>query len=468
MVTWSDYCDGQTGVHVNTAHDQHGRFAKREGGPAVKAAKKQEWGTFDELGRPSKTTYGGTLYQDYVPALNGKQCIRTMKEMSNDPSAGSVLFAIEMHLRRMAWSVEPYDDTPQDLDAARFLEECRQDMSHTWADHMAAATSMLPFGFAPFEIVYRQRTLEGNSRFNDGRIGWRRFGFRPQDTLDRWERDADGGLAGMWQDTGKGVIFIPIEKLLLYQVRPGMGDPESRSIFRSAYKAYYFKKRAEEITLISLERAGVGMPRVRMPAGSIIAGDTVYQRYEQIAQRLKVDEQMGIVIPSDKWPVEDGGGYMYDIDYMPTPGAPPIDGIQLIRMYAADIAATVLADFLSLGRDATGSRALADPKQELFQQALGAWADSMEEAINRFAVPRLFALNDFKVDRLPVIKHGPVEKVDLEELGNFVLRVSQAGHDWGFMAEGDTMAAQVRSLAGFDPAPEQKALKRGGQARLPL
>lgn len=314
----------------NPRHDALGRFAKRAPGEPVAKVKK-EWGTFDELGRPSKVTYAGSLYQDYLPALTGRQALRTYREMVNDPSVGSVLFAIEMLLRRMAWTTEPFDDTPQDLEAANFLDECRQDMSHTWADHMAAASSMLAFGFAPFELVYRQRTPAGNSRYNDGRIGWRRLGFRPQDTLDRWERDPDGGLAGMWQDTGKGVVFIPIEKLLLYQVRPGMGDPESRSILRAAYRAWWFKKRAEEVTLISLERAGVGMPRIRMPAASIIAEDNAFKRYALMAQRLKVDEQMGVIIPSDR---DESGEFLYDIDYMPTPGTPPIDGIALIRMYA--------------------------------------------------------------------------------------------------------------------------------------
>jgi len=450
---------------ANSKHDAHGRFAKKEPGERVGKAKKQEWGTFDELGRPAKVAYAGSLFQDYLPQLTGKNALRTYREMSNDPSVGSVLFAIEMLLRRMTWQTEPYDDTPQDLEAAGFLDECRQDMSHTWADHMAAASSMLAFGFAPFELVYRMRTVEGRSRFADGRIGWRRFGFRPQDTLDRWERDEDGGLAGMWQDVGKaGLVFIPVEKLLLYQVRPGMGDPESRSILRTAYRAWFFKKRSEEITLIGLERNLAGLPVIRIPAASIIANDAAAQRYSLMAQRLKQDEQMGCLIPSDLWEGTDVA--MYDIGTLPTPGSPGVDPIEVVRMYAADIAATVLADFLSLGRDTTGSRALADPKQELFQQALGAWADSMEEAINRFAVPRLFALNDFTVERLPMIKHGPVEKVDLAELGKFMLDVSQAGHDWGFASEGDPIADQVRGMAGFDPAPEEPSGGRQTKLRL--
>ena len=416
--------------------------------------KGESFSPFDELGRPAKARHSSALYDDYLPQLQGKKALRVYREMSVDPSVGSILFAVEMLLRRMTWQVTPFDDTPPDLEAANFLDECRQDMSHTWADHMAAVTTMLPFGFSPFELVYRMRTAEGHSRFNDGRVGWRRFGYRPQDTLDRWEYDLDGGLKGMWQDTGQGLVFIPIEKLLLYQVRPGMGQPESKSVLRTSYRAWWFKKRAEEIVLVSLERSGVGMPRIRIPAASMIAGDALYQRAKLMAQRLKMDETMGVVWMSDR---DENGNLLYDIDYMPVPGTPPIDGIQLIRMYAADIAASILADFLSLGRDETGSRALAEPKQELFQMALGAWADSIEENLNRFAVPRLFALNEFKADRLPKITHGPVESVDLDELGNFVLRTSQAGHDWGFSDEGDTIGSQVRALAGFDAAPEQTA-----------
>lgn len=427
---------------ANDKHDARGRFAKKEEG---------KWSPFDELGRPSKNT-GHQLYQDFIPAISGTRALKTYGEMaSNDATVGAILFAIEMLLRRMTWTEQPAGDTPQDLEAADFLASCRQDMSHTWPDHLAAVCSMLPYGFAFFELVYRMRTPKDGSRFADGRIGWRRFGFRPQETLARWAKDADGGLSGFVQQIAGLTIEIPIEKGLLYQTRPGMGDPESRSILRTAYRSWWAKKRAEEIMLVGLERNLAGLPVLRIPAQSIISHDGLYERAKLMAQRLRQDEQMGVVWPSDRW---EDGSEMYGIDTLKTPGAPGIDPIGVVRMYSADIAASVLADFLSLGRDATGSRALADPKQEMFTQALGAWADGIEEVANRFAVPRLFALNDFRIDRLPQIKHGPVEKVDLGELGQFVLQLAQAGHDWGFSREDDPIAGQVRQLAGFDPAPE--------------
>lgn len=435
----------------NPWHDEHGRFTKR---PAdTKVSKAAGFNPYDELGRPSTVRYRGTLYQDFLPELSGQRGIRTFREMAaNDSTVGAILFAIEMLLRRMTWQVEAWSDTNTDLEAAQFLEECRQDMSHTWPDHMAAVTSMLTYGFAFFELVYKLRR-PGNSRFPDGRVGWRKLGFRPQDTLDRWAKDDDGGLRGMVQQTGTGTVLIPIEKGLLYQVRPGVGEPESRSVLRNAYRSWWFKKRVEEIMLVGMERSLAGLPVLRIPAASIVGQDSLYARAVEMATRLKQDEQMGVVWPSDRW---EDGSEMYGIDTLKTPGAPGVDPMAVVRMYSAEIAATVLADFISLGRDATGSRALADPKQELFTQALGAWADSIEEVQNRFAIPRLFSLNQFNLERLPQLRHGPVEKVDLDELGQFVLRMAQAGHDWGFGAEGDPVGGQLRALAGLDPAPEDE------------
>lgn len=439
----------------NPAHDARGRFAKKSQTHTV--SKAQGWATLSELGRSSKPS--AQLFPDFIPQLSGVRAIRTYREMAeNDATVGSILFAVEMLLRRMTWEDVPYDDTPQAEEAATFLGECRQDMSHTWPDHMAAITTMLTYGFSPFEIVYRQRTPAGGSRFSDGRVGWRRFGYRPQDTLVCWLYDDDGGLAGMRQQIGSTTVDIPIDKMLLYQVRPGMGQPESRSMLRTAYRPWWAKKRAEELTLIGFERTAVGLPVLRIPAESIVAGDALFTRAKEMAQRIRNDDQMGIVWPSDR---DEQGNPLYDVGFMPMPGTPPVNGIELIRHFSADIAASVLADFLSLGRDATGSRALADPKQELFQQALTAWADSVEEVQNRFAIPRLFALNDFDPERLPTLRHGPIEKVDLAELGQFVLQLAQAGHDWGFLTEGDPIRDQVRQLAGFDPEPEV-------QKRLPM
>jgi hypothetical protein len=117
------------------------------------------------------------------------------------------------------------------------------------------------------------------------------------------------------------------------------------------------------------------------------------------------------------------------------------------------IADVVLAGFINLGKDAVGSRALAEPKQQLFQKALQGWVDGIAEVLNRHAVPRLFELNDFNLDALPRFVPEEVEDTALEELGKFVTATAQAGMDWGFLTPDDPISDQMRQLAGFDAAP---------------
>ena len=78
----------------------------------------------------------------------------------------------------------------------------------------------------------------------------------------------------------------------------------------------------------------------------------------------------------------------------------------------------------------------------------------MAEVLNRHAVPRLFALNDFNLDALPRFVPEKVEDTALEDLGRFILSTSQAGMDWGFLDDADPIQNQLRQLAGFDSAPD--------------
>jgi len=74
-----------------------------------------------------------------------------------------------------------------------------------------------------------------------------------------------------------------------------------------------------------------------------------------------------------------------------------------------------------------GSYALASSKTNLFAVAIGAFLDEIEDVLNTHAVPRLFKLNDFKVESYPELRHGDIESVELSELGEFIQRLSGAG-----------------------------------------
>ncbi len=447
----------------NAYHTSDGRFAKRPDGVAlVRKARaptvKTDWAPSDELGRSSRQRYGSNLFDDFLPQLRGSNALRVWREMvDNDATIGAILFAIEMLLRQATWTAEPASDSSKDAAAALFVDECAGDMTHTWPDHVSAALTMLPFGFSWFEQVFKVRRPP-DSQFNDGKLGWKHMGFRPQDTLNEWQYREDGSVAAFVQDTGTVLVSIPAEKSVHYRTSVGRGAPEGRSILRNAYRSWFFKKRSEEILLIGEERALAGLPVMQIPAESIISADSAYTRYSQLVKRVRQDEQMGVIIPSDLWPGTTEP--MFKFDTLKSEGPRSLDPVEVVRMFAGDIAASVLAGFIYLGRDSVGSRALASPMQELFQKALESWLDSMEDTFHHQAVLPLLQLNGFQTETPPHWKHGSVADVDLLELGQFIQQVSASGYDWGVLDPADPIRDQWRTMAGFDPEPQANTRKR--------
>ena len=70
-----------------------------------------------------------------------------------------------------------------------------------------------------------------------------------------------------------------------------------------------------------------------------------------------------------------------------------MDTERVIQRYDARIAMSVLSDIILMGHENAGSYALADVKRSLLGQAMMTWLDIISEVLNRYAVPRLFALN---------------------------------------------------------------------------
>lgn len=104
---------------------------------------------------------------------------------------------------------------------------------------------------------------------------------------------------------------------------------------------------------------------------------------------------------------------------------------------------SMLSDIIVMGGDRTGSFALAEVKQNLFIASLQAIIGSIASTLNTKAVPMLFAVNNWAVEKLPTIvaddlkAPNPKEialllrsfKVDItknKELFNFVLNLMQA------------------------------------------
>lgn len=392
--------------------------------------------------------YGGWVREEFLPQLRGRQAARTYREMQdNSPTIGAILFAIQQTMRQVSWRVNSYDDSPEAIEGAEFLETCMQDMNQPWPDFIAETLSMLPYGFAPHELVYKKRlgrNPHGNniqrrsSKFSDGKIGWAKIALRGQDTILKWFFDEEGDVTGMTQQPWfGGLIDIPMNKMLLFRPRAHKNNPEGNSILRSAYRPWWFASRLEEQEAIALERMS-GTPEYRVPNALMEAAAAndpnamaVLAQFKKIVTNIKVDEQMGLITPSDTYQNADGtmsNVPMYEFKYnVPQAGRVAINFDPAIERYKLDMMTSVLADFLQLGHSSRGTQSLGVTKLDLFFQATEGWLDSNAAVLNDYGVARLWDLNGDSDDTMPQFVPSMPQRTDLDSLGTFIYHMSQAG-----------------------------------------
>ena len=395
---------------------------------------------FEEYGVTGLKYFGGYIDEEFLRELKGRRAVKVYKEMStNDAVVSAILFAIKMLIRQVEWPIQPYSDAPQDEANAEFVRTCLDDMSQPWSDTVSEILSMLTYGWSWHEIVYKVRLGPEHenpcfrSRFNDGLVGWRKLPIRSQDSLYEWILDNNGGVKAMQQSAAPdySIRTIPIEKSLLFRTEAVKGNPEGASILRGAYRSWYLKKHVENIEAIGVERDLAGMPIAWVPP-DLLETDAPADRksllasIKKIVTNIKRDEQEGLVLPLI---YDDKGNKMYDLTLLSAPSRRQFSTSEVINRYARDIALTVMADFVLLGHTKVGSYSLNSSKTELFATAIGAWLDSIADVMNRYAIPRLFEINGMPVDQLPQMTHGDIESADIQELGNFVTSLANAGAD---------------------------------------
>jgi hypothetical protein len=393
-----------------------------------------------EFGTTGLKRTGGQVFEEFLPELSGTQAIKVFTEMAeNDSVVSATLWSFEMFVRQVDWYWEPpADPTPQEQEATDFANTCLLDMSHTFQDFLSEALSMLDYGWSAFEIVYKQRKgpnkdPKKNSLYNDNRVGWRKFAIRSQDSLDEWQFDDGGGVAGIVQSAPPDydVVEIPIDKLLLFRTRSRKNNPEGRSVLRGAYRAWYYKKQIETLEGIGLERDLSGVACAKIPfewmgEDATAPQKAAYEEFKRIVTALRRDEMDGLVLPKI---LDPSGRDLIEFELLTTGGTRQHDTDKIIQRWDQRIAQSVLADFIVLGHNQRGSFALASSKTNVFSLGVNAILDTIAETINRHATPKLFSFNTFNIERLPRLRHGDIETPELRDLGNYILRLATAGID---------------------------------------
>lgn len=386
-----------------------------------------------EIGRVGQRRYGGIFYEEFLSELRGRKGAEVFTEMSNnDETIGAILFAIEMLVRQASWNVEPGGSTAKDREAAEFVKSCMDDMQQTWIDTISEILSFLTYGWSFHEIVYKRRmgrTKDNltSSKYDDGLIGWMKLPIRSQETLYQWEYDDQDNLIGMTQmpPPDFGLITIPMTKAMLFRTRSRKDNPEGRSILRTAYRSWYFKRRIQEIEGIGIERDLAGLPVITTPEGMDIWDkddedmNAIRTGLEAMVKNIRRDSTEGLVLP-----------FGYTFELTSTGGSRQFDTNSIIARYDTKISQTVLADFIQLGHESVGSFALSSDKTNLFSMAICAFLDIICQTFNSQGIPALIDINGDHfagVTDYPRLTHGDIEDVDLATVATFIKDMTSIG-----------------------------------------
>ncbi|KKM65352.1 hypothetical protein LCGC14_1492140 [marine sediment metagenome] len=404
---------------------------------------------FAEAGVSGLKRWGGVITDEFLPELRGRRGARIYTEMaSNDGSIGAVIRATEDLIRSVGWNVELGGSTAEDELSRDFLVSCMHDMSLSWVDFISSVVTMIQYGWAWEEVVYKLRTGPNStppSKYKDQRIGWRKIADRAQDSLLEWDLDDNGGIRAMVQQTATDLKErrIPIEKSVLYRTRRNRNNPEGYSFLRPSYLAWYMKKSLQELEGIGAERDFTGALIIKLPKHATNADKN---KALALIERWKIDEQFGCVVP-DGW----------EVTLIASPGSKQIDTDKAILRYQAEIMMSFLAQFIRLGQVKVGTQALVVGQRDFFYLAIKAILDNIQETSNRFLIPPLIRLNDFRgLTDFPRLVHDEVGQTDIDTFIKALHDIATSNVDYlGNVGSEDVK--HIRKIVGLPPLQEEQA-----------
>jgi excisionase family DNA binding protein len=412
-------------------------------------------------GSPALKRTSGYIDEEFLASLKGKKGMAMYREMAdNDAVIGTSLWIIESLCRQVEWETEE-SQTGHPLAAwgAEFAESLFDDCETTWRSKVGELLTFDIFGHAIVEPEFKIRRGDASdpllySRHDDGLFGWADWGFRPQESIERWVFDDTGRIAGAVQyDPSTGAInHMPIDRLLLFRVRARKGNPEGYSMLRPAYIPYYYAKRLRDVEAIGLERNIAGMPDYQLPARCFQADATDDEKAALAAARdmvkkIRVDAYYGVVRQSET--DENGQPTGHKFQLMSSSGKSFADTSPIITRYETRAAQVFMTEFImsGTGSSQSGSHSLHSDKTSMLAMACGAQLDIIDDITNTVALPQIWRLNDLPMGCMPMRKHGDIEKQQIIEVFNAVTTaVSQ-----GAMQGDEDVENLLRRLVSLKP-----------------
>lgn len=446
---------------------------------------------FAEIGTTGIRRAGGIIFDHSTRDLRGGwQSARAFAEMHDFlPVVRASILIYQLLVRQSSFQLQPAKDGGTEAKAIRdFAESALDDMETDFGDVVSDALTMLVYGWALSEEVYKvrsgpknpaplkpssdgfQQSLErgyvdppASSKYSDGLVGWRKIALRAQRSIWLWEMDRHGTAIGMWQNdpsSHRGPVLIPLEKALVFRTENAGGNPEGRSMLASSWKFWTVLKRLIEREAIGLGRDLTGIPMMKVPAKLLAKGADAEEkatlaRTEALVTGLTANEQAAVVISSA---CDVNNNPLWEFSLVGVSG--PARNFQAmgetINRYEQRIATSMLTAFLLLGQGQRGTQALAENQADMLLMAANAVSDSVAAVFNRYSLPRLMRANGWPEELAPIMVPTKIKRqIPLVDLGQFLTAIAGIGAPlFGMPAPAPALAKQPAAPVDENANPD--------------
>jgi len=365
-----------------------------------------------EIGAPGTQIFSGIISgEEYNADLSGSAGRDIYDRMRrSDGTVSAAIKVCALPLLCANWTVEPASEDKQDrLIAEHMQENLMGGMTITWDSFLRQAlTLMLSFGFSMFEKVYEIR--------GDDKYYYKKLAPRLPKTLYQWYTDEEGELTGIQQLTWKGenyeFVDIDAKYLVVFTNEREGANFEGISLLRPAYQHWYYKSNMYRIDAIAAERHGVGLPVFKHPPD---AKKEDKDALDSIGKQLHAHERAYVRLSKD-----------YDLDIVGAGSGKLKDIVKSIEHHDQQIVRSILAQFLTLGSDGTGSYALSRDQSSFFLMALQSVGANICDTMNRYAIKPLVDIN-YTVDHYPKLVHGSLETREIQKYAAAVSQMVTSG-----------------------------------------
>lgn len=393
------------------------------------------------IGYSGLKIFDGVVETESVSDLKYPKSNETFEKMLLHPAINA---PIELHKSMIGKAtyrvIAPRDASDIEKKQTTLIESMLLDMEDSLESVVADACSMLVYGFAPMEKVFRRRTKDSGSLYNDGLIGVRKISLRHQKSISKFIFDDQGeNVIGIKQDITllsdpynryKNVSstspVIPRSKFLLFTAGTSKANPFGTSPLRNVYIPWRFLTNIEDLETSGVAKDLQGMMVMWLPAEYMSADASpeqkqFFQYAQNVVRNSQMNSQSGLVMPKVYDP--DTRQPLFDVQLLSTEGKKNYDTTSIKEYYRMMIFIGLSADILLQGNTSVGSFALGSLKNSLTGQAVENHLKHIVEVLNNDLIRQLYELNGWNAARRCKIDYEGFSETNLEDYSKAIQRM---------------------------------------------